>query len=209
MRRFLRPGLYLGLAAAIVGGAVYLNARPQPPDDRVDVDPQVALNRGPHDHEQLGTACLCDPELEIKQALADRADFASTYKDLADRFRARGQYPHAERCYLRALELNPDNPDSHYGLGTVYTKLRRYQDAEAQYRQAAELRRDFADAYISLGILAYREGDFAMAQQQWTAATRVDPRNEYAERMLAMIPRGERLSDTPSSDAQSTPRGQQ
>lgn len=189
MRRLLRPGLYALLGAVIVGGAVYLNARPQPASRRVDVDPQVALNRGPHDHEELGTACLCDPELEIKQALADRADFASTYRDLADRFRARGQYPHAQRCYRRALELNPDDADCHYGLGTVYTKLRKYERAEEEYRQAAELRRDYVDAYISLGVLAYREGDFAGAQEQWTAARRIDPANEYAERLLGMLPR--------------------
>jgi len=207
MRRLLRPSLYVGLAAVIIGGAFYLNARPQPHSTRVDVDPKVALNRGAHDHEKLGTACLCDPELEIKQALADRADFARTYQDLADRFRARGQYPHAQRCYQRALELNPDNAEGHYGLGTVYTKLRQYTEAEREYRQAAELRRDYVDAYISLGILAYRKGDFAAAQEQWTAAQRIDPANEYAQRLLGMIPRGQAAQSSGRTVSERDPRG--
>jgi hypothetical protein len=42
----------------------------------------------------------------------------------------------AETAFLKALELNRDNPKINFYLGSIYERLHRFQDAIYQYRQA-------------------------------------------------------------------------
>jgi tetratricopeptide (TPR) repeat protein len=187
---------YVG-AAAVIGLLVLAINRPghRPPQAAMDVDPKVAVHQGRHEHEKLGTACLCDPEAEIKQALQDRADFAATHRDLGDRFYARGQYEYALGRYQRAVELDETNAQAYYGLGLVYTKLGRYAKAEEAMRRAADLAPQMVEPRISLGILAYRAGAFGEAGRYWETALKIDRGNEYARTLLGKLPRLERTSD--------------
>jgi len=188
--------LAYGAAAIAIVGAVYAINRPGPPRSEVamDVDPKVATQHGPHDHEKLGTACLCDPEAEIKQALRDRADFSETHRQLGDRFYARGQYGYALGRYERAVELDALNAPAHYGMGLVYTRLGEFDRAEERMREAAELDPAMVDAQISLGILAYRAGDFDQARRHWETALRLDARREYARELVQRLPRLRKLT---------------
>ena len=183
-------------AALIVLLVVYAINRPGPAKRPVamDVDPQVATQHGPHPHEKLGTACLCDPEAEIKQALKDRAGFAEAHRELGDRFYARGQYEYALGRYQRAVELDKQNASAHYGMGLVETKLGRFAEAEQAVREAAELAPQMVDPQISLGVLAYRRSDFDEARRCWETALRLDPGNEYAKTLLERVPRLEKLA---------------
>ncbi len=182
----------LGYAAAavVVVGAVFIINRPGPKPQHpvMDVDPTVATHRGKHAHEKLGTACLCDPEAEIRQALQDRADFAETHRALGDRFYARGQYDYALGRYQRAVELDKTNARAYYGLGLVYTKLGKYAEAERTVREAAELAPEMVEPQISLGVLAYRAGDFDNARRYWETALKLDGKNDYAKLLLGRLP---------------------
>ena len=181
--------IFAGIAAAIVIAGVALNRRPAPqPEPRMDVDPQVAVHKGPHDHEKLGTACLCDPEAEIEQALKDRADYAETHFQLGERFYARGQYEFAVQRYRRAVELSPDNARAHYGLGLALTRLQQFDEAGRELAEAVEIDPSMVDAYLSLGVLEYRAGRFDSARSQWEAALRLDPQNAYAQDLLTRLP---------------------
>ena len=188
--------LAYGAAAIAIIGAVYAINRPGPPQGEVamDVDPKVATQHGAHDHEKLGTACLCDPEAEIKQALRDRADFSETHRDLGDRFYARGQYGYARGRYERAVELDALNAPAHYGMGLVHTKLGEFEKAEERLREAAELDPTMVDAQISLGILAYRAGDFDRARKRWETALRLNAQSEYARELMERLPRLRKLT---------------
>src|SRR5713101_4754776 len=42
----------------------------------------------------------------------------------------------AETAFLKALELNRENPKISFYLGSIYERLHRFQDAIYQYRQA-------------------------------------------------------------------------
>jgi tetratricopeptide (TPR) repeat protein len=183
-------------AALVVLLVVYLINRPGPVKQPVamDVDPQVATQHGPHPHEKLGTACLCDPEAEIKQALKDRADFSETHRELGDRFYARGQYEYALGRYKRAVELDPQNALASYGMGLVETKLGHFPEAEKAILEAAELAPQMVDPQISLGILAYRKSEFDEARRRWETALKLDAENAYAKTLLERLPKLERLS---------------
>jgi tetratricopeptide (TPR) repeat protein len=183
--------LWYGLAAVVVVGAVVMVNRPGPKVRQpvMDVDPKTATHKGPHAHEKLGTACLCDPDKEIKQALQDRADFAETHRALGDRFYARGQYQYALGRYQRAVELDKTNALAHYGMGLAYAKLGNYAKAEEAVKQAADLSPALAEPRISLGILAYRAGDFENARRHWETALKLDAKNDYAKLLLGRLPR--------------------
>jgi uncharacterized protein (AIM24 family) len=47
-----------------------------------------------------------------------------------------GRLEEAETAFLKALELNRDNPKINFYLGSIYERLHRFQDAIYQYRQA-------------------------------------------------------------------------
>lgn len=185
-----RPLTYAATAAAIIGAVCLANrAGRRPPDVTIDVDPQAATQQGPHDHERLGTACLCDPEAEIKQALRDRADFSETHRELGDRFYARGQYEYALARYQRAVELDALNAPAHYGMGIVYTKLGQFDRATQSIKEASEIDPAMVDAQVSLGILAYRAGEFDQARKRWETALRLDQENGYIRELLQRLPR--------------------
>jgi len=190
--------VFAAVAAAIIGAAVALNHQPRPrPEPRLDVDPKVAVHQGPHDHEKLGTACLCDPDAEVQQALKDRADYADTHLQLGDRFYARGQYDFAVARYRRAVELAPDLARAHYGLGLALTRLQQYDEAGRELAEAVEADPSMVDAYISLGVLEYRAGRFDSARSQWQAALKLDPKNTYAQDLLTRLPTIRKLALTP------------
>jgi len=185
---------YLAAAVLVVAVVLAINRRAGRERQPVmDVDPKVAAHKGPHEHEKLGTACLCDPEAEIRQALKDRADFAETHRELGDRFYARGQYEYALGRYQRAVELDRTNARAYYGLGLIYTKLGDYAKAEQAVREAAELAPEMVGTQISLGILAYRAGAFEDARRYWETALKLDRGNEYTRALLGKVPTLERL----------------
>ena len=188
----MRLAVYTLAAAAIVGAAVYLNHRHDEQVVRYHIDPQAAMSAPSHNHAITGTACACDPEQEIKQALADRADYAQTHRALGDGFYARGRYEEARRCYERAVEQDETNAAAQYGLGRVYMKLARFAEARACFERAVEADRKMANGYVALGLSHYCEGDFEKAKRQWEAAVMIDPAHAYAKALLASLPKFEK-----------------
>ena len=180
--------LYASLAAALIGGTIYWNRQVHRTAGRIDVDPAEAMAQGLYAHEQLGTHCLVDPDLEIREALRNRQDYAATHLELAEKFYARGRYGYALDRYRRAVELDPRNAAGHYGLGLVQTHRGQYEAARAAFEQVLALRPEAVDASLSLGLLDYRQGHFKAARERWQAALKQDPQNHYARELLGMIP---------------------
>jgi|YNPNPStandDraft_1061719.scaffolds.fasta_scaffold16037_4 tetratricopeptide (TPR) repeat protein len=193
---FRRILLYGAGAALLIGGTVYLNRDSRSPVRRIDVDPSEATARTLYAHEQLGTHCLVDPDVELQEALRNRQDYAAVHLELAEKFYARGRYRYALDRYQRAVELDPRNARAHYGMGLVQTRLGQYEAARASFEKALEWRPDLVDAALSLGLLDYRQGRFEAARKRWQAVLKRNPQNGYARELLAMIPK---LTRGPSS----------
>ena len=183
-----RALVYVTVAAAIIGAAVWLNRAHDAAWVRFHVDPQAAMSVPSHNHAITGTACECDPDKEIRQALADRAGYADTHRELGDNFYSRGRYEEARQCYERAIEQDANNIAAQYGLGRVHMKLGRFGEARECFARAVETDRRFADGYVAMGLSYYCQGEFAKARDQWETALKFDPKQTYAAALVASLP---------------------
>ena len=60
--------------------------------------------------------------------------------------------------FQKAVKLNPDNKEAHYGLGHVYATQGKFKQAEEEFREAIRIDPDYAEAHTYLGqVLATQE----------------------------------------------------
>ncbi|MDP2897051.1 MAG: tetratricopeptide repeat protein [bacterium] len=189
---------YVAIAAIIIAVAVFLNRDGDREDVRLGADPMQSRDRGPHQHDFLDPSCECDPEAEIKQAIADRQDYSSTHTDLGKGFYARGRYDVAKSCYERALELEETNHQARYGLALTHIRLGDLVAARQELQRAVEANRKFLPAYISLAVLDYADGDYGMAKERLQGALRIEPSNPHAKKLLNSLPKVQRYADANS-----------
>jgi tetratricopeptide (TPR) repeat protein len=67
--------------------------------------------------------------------------------------------PDAVQTLEDARRLEPENPEVHGNLGSLYLKLNRLDDAKQQLQRAVELDPNFADAYYVLSQVWAKRGD--------------------------------------------------
>lgn len=94
-------------------------------------DPRLAMALGMLRAERGDAPGAIEP---LRVALtANPLDYAS-WLTLAEAYRQTGEYPQAESCYLKVLELNPREIRASRGLLQVYLRLGRTRDAERLVR---------------------------------------------------------------------------
>lgn len=64
----------------------------------------------------------------------------------------------AETVLAKAVEQDPENPQLHYAVGSVYDNLKKYDKAEEAYKKALSLDPDNFDANYSMGALKFNQG---------------------------------------------------
>jgi tetratricopeptide (TPR) repeat protein len=108
----------------------------------------------------------------------------------------RGQVDEAISHYEKALELRPDNRETHYhlsvallqaSLGNALTRKGRLDEALVHYRKAVELRDDFADAHTNLASLLARKGETAEAIAHYEKAIAIPPEDAPSHIRLAKL----------------------
>ena len=80
-------------------------------------------------------------------------------------FTKNARYDEALEAFKRAIELNPMNPDAHYGLGGIYNQKENYSSAEKAFSTTLKLDPTYVDAYYSLGYTYERMGKKEEAQK--------------------------------------------
>ncbi len=65
--------------------------------------------------------------------------------------------------FQKAVKLNPDNKEAHYGLGHIYSSQGRFKLAEESFREAIRIDGDYAEAHTYLGQVL-------MNQDRWKEA---------------------------------------
>ena len=75
-----------------------------------------------------------------------------------------GNNPEACRCYLKALEIQPNDPDVNYNAGVAYLAANDLEKAEYHLGKAAGTR---ANLSAAMGTLYTQKGDYAAAKQAY------------------------------------------
>lgn len=97
------------------------------------------------------------------------------------------RWAEAERTFGRALALNPDLAEAHYGLSVALPRQDRVEAGIDHGLRAVGLRHDFPEAHFQLGAILSRLGWFERAAQAFEITLRQRPGFVLAHRYLARI----------------------
>ncbi|HZS05736.1 MAG TPA: tetratricopeptide repeat protein [Blastocatellia bacterium] len=104
------------------------------------------------------------------------------YYNLGNAWARAGQNQKAAEAYARAVEQRAGHyARAHNNLGIVLARLGRVDEAREAYLKAiAEEKGSFADAHHNVALLYWQQGDLKRAEDEVTAALRINPRHEEA-----------------------------
>ena len=106
-----------------------------------------------------------DEKLDIyKKAVAQYANDYRTHNNLGMVYFAQGNLAEANRCYAKALQLEPNNPDVNYNAGLAAMAENDLEKAEAYLGKAAGTEGDLSAA---MGTLYTMKGDYAAAEKAY------------------------------------------
>jgi tetratricopeptide (TPR) repeat protein len=114
-----------------------------------------------------------------------REEVAVTCIDAGRLYAGHQQYALAEPLWIRAGELDKDNPTSYKLLGALYLKQRKAVEALEQFTKLARLEPTVADHFQQLGFLEARLGNLAAAERSFKQMLAVAPQNAAGYRSLA------------------------
>jgi tetratricopeptide (TPR) repeat protein len=123
----------------------------------------------------------------IGKAVAVRPGAAVFHANLAEAYRALGQFERAAGCCRTALQLHRDYPEARINLGLALQALGRLDDAVAQFRAALALRPDDGLAHTNLGNALRAVGDREGALEHFRRAVEIDPRQAIARTNLGQF----------------------
>jgi tetratricopeptide (TPR) repeat protein len=112
---------------------------------------------------------------EIGRAVALQPNVPEFHANLAEAYRALGQYERAAGCCRTALRLWPDYPEALCNLGLALQGLGSHAEAAEQFRQALKLRPDFAVVHNNFGITLRALGQIDEALLHFRRAVELAP----------------------------------
>lgn len=97
----------------------------------------------------------------------------------------KGDLAGAIDLYKKALQIEPDFPESEYQCGIAHLALNQYAEAETAFRKAVELRPEWTLAMTSLGSLLVQHGKLAEAERLLSKVLELEPQNAPALAAIA------------------------
>lgn len=78
---------------------------------------------------------------------------ADSHRDLAEVKLSKGENELAIAQYRAAIELNPNDPETHYGLAEAYRRKGMLQDCERELREVIRIEPRHNEAHLALGVV--------------------------------------------------------
>lgn len=116
----------------------------------------------------LGQAALLAPQSAMIQ------------NNLGNVYLKSGRADEAAMCYQRALQYNPNLPETHFNLASICMRQGKPALAAHGFEMAAALKPDFVQAHFSLGNLYKSLGDDALAIRSYRKAVELAPTSHEA-----------------------------
>lgn len=99
----------------------------------------------------------------------------------ANVLRDQKNYEKAREHYIKSIDLRPDFPAAHNGLGATYFCLKKFNDAEREIKYAIKLKPDYALAYYHLGLLEAAREKYPEAIKAYEDSLKYEDRKDYAD----------------------------
>ncbi|MGB5636027.1 MAG: tetratricopeptide repeat protein [Waterburya sp.] len=109
------------------------------------------------------------------------------YNKLANLFEKQGNLTEATTYYLKALNLQEDNPQLYFNVGNIYFKQGLLNKAVGNYKRALQLKPDFSNVYHKLGDLFKQRNQSDDAIKCYQKALEIKPDFKTAYRSLGDV----------------------
>ena len=126
-----------------------------------------------HGKETPNAQAASKLESELREAAVDKPE---PYFELAEMQHKLGRHADAEKNYLRAIEIDPQNIQAYNNLGNLFADLERLDDAIDLYKKTIELDGGYsADSYNNLGLAYIGMQRQQEAEQVFRDAAKANP----------------------------------
>lgn len=132
-------------------------------------------------HEELKAKA---DQLE-KQAAEDSTNYELQF-DLGGVYYDMGSLMMAEKCYRKAVELNPSSTKGLVNLGVVLNEMGKSEEAIEAYQKALKIDPNDVKAICNLGLAYYGVGHYSDALDQYKTALKIDPNSLEAHYNLGV-----------------------
>jgi tetratricopeptide (TPR) repeat protein len=96
-----------------------------------------------------------------------------------------GKNEEAVKTFRKAIQLKPNYPEAHLGLGQALVNLKKWTEAVPSFQQAIRLKPDYIQAHMGLGFAYGMMGRNQDAIKAFKEAARLNPRLALAHWGLA------------------------
>jgi Tfp pilus assembly protein PilF len=135
----------------------------------------ASLYQQAHRHLQEGNSHQA--RLLFQEIIKLQPDFALSYQGLGEIWRSQGNLSPSLRCYLKALELQPDliSADFLLDLGSELAENNQIDEAIICYNQALKIDPNHTKSYLNLGVMWRKKGELSKAIALYQQALALDP----------------------------------
>ncbi len=124
-------------------------------------------------------------EIAIRNSLAlHPKPMSSYYYRQAAVLHSAKRYTEAVSSFKQAIQIDPSDAQSYYGLGVTYNAQKRYDDAIASYQKAIEIDPSYATAHNNLGSTYNDQKRYDDAIASYQKAIEIDPSDAMAHNNL-------------------------
>lgn len=109
----------------------------------------------------------------VKQSSA-----ALNYLTLGVSYKKIGRIKEAMDCYIKAIQIDPNQAEGYYNIGNIYAINKKYDVAKKFYLKAIEVDPGSARAYNNLGNIYFETGDLNKALECYNNAINLEPNYE-------------------------------
>lgn len=96
------------------------------------------------------------------------------------------EYEHAERAYLKAIEISPEM-DFYYNLGLTYIEMKEYGKAIVALKNVIEVEPEDANTQFNIGLCFYHTHEYEVAIDYFQKAIELNKEDVFAHFYLASI----------------------
>ena len=111
----------------------------------------------------------------LEEALAQNPENGFAYSQKAKILFSLGDMKEAKEAILRAVGLQPYQPDFLYVQGVIWEREGNLDDASKIFLEVTEISPGEADAYFEIGKIRLQQGDRHAARQAFQKAAEIDP----------------------------------